>query len=140
MFSLQYAEHIFLQKNTSKVHRHAAEYAADRGKGDITLKKVIKWFSIFAVIGTAIGLAVAYFCKNNSDSPEENASDHTEEEDFDLDADLKPATEREYVSLSKDPESTKEQDDTEGGPESPEKTDNTPEEKTWKSQKRIKRQ
>ena len=128
MFSLQYAEHIFLQKNTSKVHRHAAEYAADRGKGDITLKKVIKWFSIFAVIGTAIGLAVAYFCKNNSDSPEENASDHTEEEDFDLDADLKPATEREYVSLSKDPENTKEQ-------ESPEKTDNTPEEKNLEEPK-----
>ena len=93
------------------------------------MKKVIKWFSIFAVIGTAIGLAVAYFCKNNSDSPEENASDHTEEEDFDLDADLKPATEREYVSLSKDPENTKEQDGTEGGPESPEKTVDTPEEK-----------
>ena len=135
MFSLQYAEHIFLQKNTSKVHRHAAEYAADRGKGDITLKKVIKWFSIFAVIGTAIGLAVAYFCKNNSDSPEENASDHTEVEDFDLDADLKPATEGEYVSLSKDPESTKEQDGTEGGPESPEKTDNTPGEKNLEEPK-----
>lgn len=114
MFSLQYAEHIFLQKNTSKVHRHAAEYAADRGKGDITLKKVIKWFSIFAVIGTAIGLAVAYFCKNNSDSPEENASDHTEEEDFDLDADLKPASGREYVSLGKDPESADRQDTAEG--------------------------
>ena len=129
MFSLQYAEHIFLQKNTSKVHRHAAEYAADRGKGDITLKKVIKWFSIFAVIGTAIGLAVAYFCKNNSDSPEENASDHTEEEDFDLDADLKPASEREYVSLSKDPEGTKEQDVTEAETESSEETPDISEEK-----------
>ena len=36
------------------------------------LKKLVKWFSIFAVIGTAIGLAVAYFCKNSSDIPEEN--------------------------------------------------------------------
>lgn len=77
------------------------------------MKKVIKWFSVFAVIGTAIGLVVAYFCKNNSDSPEENASDHTEEEDFDLDADLKPASEREYVSLNKDPEGAKDQDVTE---------------------------
>ena len=119
MFSLQYAEHIFLQKNTSKVHRHAAEYAADRGKGDITLKKVIKWFSIFAVIGTAIGLAVAYFCKNNSDNPEENGSDHTEEEDFDLDADLQPASEREYVSLKKDTENVKEQAGTEETAEKP---------------------
>ena len=71
------------------------------------MKKVIKWFSIFAVIGAAIGLAVAYFCKS-----------HTEEEDFDLDADLKPASDREYVSLNKDYESTKEQDDAEGGAES----------------------
>lgn len=78
------------------------------------MKKLIKWFSIFAVIGTAIGLAVAYFCKDNSDSPEENESDHTEEEeDFDLDADLKPVSEREYVSLNKESESTKEQADTE---------------------------
>ena len=103
------------------MHRHAAENTADRGKGDITLKKVIKWFSIFAVIGTAIGLAVAYFCKNNSDSLEENESDHTEEEDFDLDADLQPASEREYVSLKKDTESAKEQAGTE------EKTEGTTE-------------
>ena len=67
------------------------------------MKKVIKWFSIFAVIGTAIGLVIAYFCKNNSENSGENGSGHTEEEDFDLDADLKPASEREYVSLSKDP-------------------------------------
>ena len=67
----------------------------------MTLKKVIKWFSIFAEIGTAIGLVIAYFCKNNSENSGENGSGHTEEEDFDLDADLKPASEREYVSLSK---------------------------------------
>ena len=50
----------------------------------MTLKKVIKWFSIFAVIGTAIGLVIAYFCKNNSENSGENGSGHTEEEDFDL--------------------------------------------------------
>ena len=91
------------------------------------MKKVIKWFSIFAVIGTAIGLAVAYFCRNNSDSPEENGSDHTEEEDFDLDADLQPASEREYVSLNKDTESTKEPADAAEGAESLEKAEEAPE-------------
>ena len=61
------------------------------------LKKLVKWFSIFAVIGTAIGLAVAYFCKNSSDIPE---------------ADLQPASDREYVSLKKT------DDDTDGESES----------------------
>ncbi|SRR5699024_1267860 len=70
-------------------------------KGDLTLKKLLKWFGIFAVIGTAIGLAIAYICKNNSDDLDENETDFTEDEDFDLDADLQPA-EREYVSLKKD--------------------------------------
>ena len=54
-------------------------------------------------------LAVAYFCKNNSDDPDQSGTDFTEDEDFDLDADLKPA-EREYVSLNKDPEKTSETD------------------------------
>ena len=73
------------------------------------MKKLIKWFGIFAVIGTAVGLAVAYFCKNSSDDLDENESDFTEDEDFDLDADLQPA-EREYVSLKKDSEKTSEKD------------------------------
>lgn len=70
------------------------------------LKKLVKWFSIFAVIGTAIGLAVAYFCKNSSDSPEEKNPADTEADDFDLDADLKPAADREYVSLKKADDNT----------------------------------
>ncbi len=65
------------------------------------MKKLVKWFSIFAVIGTAIGLAVAYFFKNSSDELEDDGTDYTEDEDFDLDADLQPA-EREYVSLNKE--------------------------------------
>ena len=64
------------------------------------MKKLIKWFSIFAVIGTAIGLAVAYFCKNSSDSLDDNDADLTEDEDFDLDNDLKSAADREYVPLN----------------------------------------
>ena len=70
------------------------------------LKKLVKWFSIFAVIGTA------YFCKNSSDIPEENDPAETEDDDFDLDADLQPASDREYVSLKKT------DDDTDGESES----------------------
>ncbi len=67
------------------------------------MKKVIKWLSIFAVVGTVIGLAVAYFCKDSSDDLSEDETDLTEDEDFDLDADLQPA-QREYVSLKKEAE------------------------------------
>lgn len=67
------------------------------------MKKLIKWFSIFAVVGTAVGLAVAYFCKKDSDNCENSGADFTEDEDFDLDADLQPAG-REYVSLKKETE------------------------------------
>lgn len=56
-------------------------------------------------MGTVIGLAVAYFCRSSSETPDENDTDFTEDEDFDLDADLQPA-EREYVSLNKEPAKT----------------------------------
>lgn len=78
------------------------------------MKKLVKWFGIFAVIGTAIGLAVAYFCKNNSDGSDPAGTDFTEDEDFDLDADLKPA-EREYVSLKKEPERSSEEEPEKSG-------------------------
>ena len=64
------------------------------------MKKLIKWLGVFAVIGTVVGLAAAYFCRKDSDSPDESETDFTEDEDFDLDADLQPAG-REYVSLKK---------------------------------------
>ena len=67
------------------------------------MKKLVKWFSIFAVIGTAVGLIVAYFCKSASDAPGNDAENFPEDEDFDLDADLQP-TGREYVSLKKEDE------------------------------------
>ena len=50
------------------------------------MKKLVKWFSIFAVIGTAVGLIVAYFCKSASDAPGNDAENFPEDEDFDLDA------------------------------------------------------
>lgn len=70
------------------------------------MKKLVKWFSIFAAAGTAIGLAVAYFCKKNSNNQVESEANFTEDEDFDLDADLQPASGREYVSLSRESSDT----------------------------------
>lgn len=64
------------------------------------MKKVLKWLSVFAVAGTAIGLVATYFLNKKSDSPEKSCACDTEDEDFDLDADLQPAS-REYVSLKK---------------------------------------
>ena len=67
------------------------------------MKKFLKWFSILAVAGTAIGLVIAYFCKSSADTGDGDGSEFTEDEDFDLDADLRPA-QREYVSLKKETE------------------------------------
>lgn len=66
------------------------------------MKKLVKWFSIFAAAGTAIGLAVAYFCKKSSNNQGDTDPDFIEDEDFDLDADLQPASGREYVSLNRE--------------------------------------
>ena len=68
------------------------------------MKKFLKWFSILAAAGTAIGLVIAYFCKSSSDTGDGVGSEFTEDEDFDLDADLKPASDRGYVSLNKNGE------------------------------------
>ena len=76
------------------------------------MKKLVKWFSIFAVIGTAIGLAVAYFCKNSSDIPADNEPAETEDYDFEREAYRQPASDREYGSLKKT------DDDTDGESES----------------------
>lgn len=70
------------------------------------MKKFLKWFSLLAAAGAAIGLVIAYFCKSADRETAENNPDFTEDEDFDLDVDLKPASEREYVSLSKEADST----------------------------------
>lgn len=73
------------------------------------MKNLMKWLGVFAAIGTVIGLIVAFFLKKESRNAEEDESlDFTEDEDFDLDADLRPSGEREYVSLRKDPEAASE--------------------------------
>lgn len=68
------------------------------------MKKFLKWFISLAAIGSAIGLIIAYFCKGrccDCDSCCDDSQDFTEEEDFDLDSDLQPVADREYVPLKR---------------------------------------
>lgn len=69
------------------------------------MKKFLKWFSLLAAAGAAIGLVIAYFCRSTDKETMEDDADFTEDEDFDLDVDLKPASEREYVSLNREADS-----------------------------------
>ena len=76
------------------------------------MKKYWKYFAAIAVIGTVAGLLIAYFCRKkcSKDIIDESA-DFTDEEDFDLDTDLKPVSEREYVPLNKAGKNTPESTD-----------------------------
>lgn len=76
------------------------------------------------MIGTAVGLIVAYFCKSSADDPDNDAESFPEDEDFDLDADLKP-TGREYVSLKK--ENSDRSESTENVPDDPDVKDSVDE-------------
>ena len=76
------------------------------------MKKFLKWFSILAAAGTAIGLVIAYFCKSSADSGDGDGSEFTEDEDFDLDSDLEPVTQRSYVSLNQETEETPAEEET----------------------------
>ena len=69
------------------------------GKGCCILKKNWTWLAVLAAAGTVIGLVIAYFCKKKDGEYMEDQAD--EEEDFELDSDLKPVSEREYVPLNK---------------------------------------
>lgn len=64
------------------------------------MKKFLKWFLGLAAVGSAVGLIIAYFCKDRNAETAPYSEDFHEEEDFDLDSDLKPV-EREYVPLKK---------------------------------------
>lgn len=66
------------------------------------MKKFLKWFISLAAIGSAIGLIIAYFCKGRCcDNCGDGGQDFTEEDDFDLDSDLEPVADREYVPLKR---------------------------------------
>ncbi len=65
------------------------------------MKKYLKWFVSLAAIGSAIGLIIAYFCKDRHADSDSDSAVLTEDEDFDLDSDLKPVTERGYVPLNR---------------------------------------
>ena len=68
------------------------------------LKKGFKVFLTLAAIGSFIGFILAYFCKSSTkqdmESLENEETDFTE--DFSLDGDLKPVSDRGYVSLTKE--------------------------------------
>ena len=65
------------------------------------MKKFLKWLLGLAAVGTGIGLIIAYFCKDSDAVSEYDCTEDMEEEDFDLDNDLKPVSERGYVHLNK---------------------------------------
>lgn len=71
-------------------------------KETYTLKKFLKWFFSLAIVGTIIGLVVAYLLNDDCDDfCDEDDFQNDEDEDFDLDSDLQPVPDRSYVSLKK---------------------------------------
>lgn len=85
------------------------------------MKKFLKWLFLLASAGTAVGLVIAYFCKGSArESTEDDV--FTEDEDFDLDVDLKPASDREYVSLNREGNSSSSEEKTAEDSESADKT------------------
>ena len=66
-------------------------------------KKWSKFLLALAGIGAAIGIGIAFF-KKKQHTLDDNSefSDDFEDEDFDLDSDLEPVTQRSYVSLNQE--------------------------------------
>ena len=64
------------------------------------MKKTLKWLAAILAVGTVVGIVIAYLCKGNKDEDEDFRFD-CYEDDFDLDSDLQPVSERGYVSLKK---------------------------------------
>ena len=62
------------------------------------MKKYWKWILALVATGVAAGLIIAHFIKKNI---EDDDLDEFTDDDFDLDVDLQPVSEREYVSLKK---------------------------------------
>lgn len=65
------------------------------------MKKSVKWLSALAAAGAVIGLVIAYFCKRNNNVDDFEDDVFEDDDDFDLDVDLKSSSERGYVPLNK---------------------------------------
>lgn len=64
-------------------------------------KNKSKYLLALAAVGTVIGVGTVFLKKRNKNHDEKNEfSEDFEDEDFDLDSDLEPLAEREYVSLN----------------------------------------
>ena len=66
-----------------------------------------KLLGLAAVSSAAAGLI--YYLKKKGINEDDEFADDFEDEDFDLDSDLKPVTDREYVSLNPSDKSVKEE-------------------------------
>ena len=66
------------------------------------MSKWLKRLLGLAAVGSAIAGLIYYLKKSSKDTPEEDS------DDFDLDNDLKPVTDREYVPLGGTPKETEE--------------------------------
>ena len=76
-------------------------------------KKWSKCLLALAGIGTAIGIGIAFFKKKQHTLDDNNEfSEDFEDEDFDLDSDLEPVSERSYVSLNQETEDSSETEDS----------------------------
>ena len=77
------------------------------------MKKFLKWFLGITAVCSVIGLLIAYFCKDNDNEELDDYDEYEEDEDFDLDNDLKPVENREYVPLNKSEETPKDTEEVE---------------------------
>lgn len=89
------------------------------------MSKWIKRILGLAAVGSAAAGLAYYLKKSSSDETDEDMDDF-EDEDFDLDHDLKPVTDREYVPLNTAPkESPAKDSDSSDGKQEDQHTDST---------------
>lgn len=84
------------------------------------MSKWIKRILGLAAVGSAAAGLAYYLKKSSSDETDEDMDDF-EDEDFDLDHDLKPVTDREYVPLNTAPKDS----DSSDGKQEDQHTDST---------------
>lgn len=62
-------------------------------------QKLGKFLLGLALVGTVAGIVISYLNKKDQAHTSTDCTDIPEDEDFDLDSDLKPISDREYVPL-----------------------------------------